>query len=228
MFDANKIIAALSSELPKVMGTLKTDGAAAVDSVKAGGNAQTVALGAGAAGLLGGLLLSGSGKFGKQLATMGGLAALGTLAYNAWQKHQGAAQAAPVPGSVFLPPATDAGGADPTIGKAIIRAMVAATKADGVIDADEKAKLFDRLGQLELSPEEKAFVFDEMGKPLNIDEVVAPVTSQEMALQIYTASMVAMVPDQPAEKAYLATLAQKLHLDPALVATLHTEAAQPA
>jgi len=92
MFDANKIFAALQSELPKAISAIKTEGQAGVDRVKSDADTKNVALGAGAAGVLGGLLLSGvAGKFGRQAATLGSLAALGTLAYNAYQKHQGKA-----------------------------------------------------------------------------------------------------------------------------------------
>ncbi len=222
MFDANKIFAALQNELPRALDAFKTEGQGAVDRIKSDDGAKNVALGAGAAGVLGGLLLSGvGGKFGRQVATLGGLAALGTLAFNAYQKHQGGATASTAPDGPFLPATIEA---KETIGKASIRAMIMAMKADGHIESGEKAKLFDRLGQVNLSDEEKAFLFEEMAKPLDVNSVVADATTPELAASLYAASLVAINLDGVAEKAYLSDLASRLKLDAGLVTTLHAEA----
>jgi uncharacterized membrane protein YebE (DUF533 family) len=222
MFDANKIFAALQNELPRALSAIKTEGQGTVDRIKTDSNAKSAALGAGAAGVLGGLLLSGvGGKFGRQVATLGGLAALGTLAYNAYQKHKGDAPSDTAPAGPFLPATTQA---RETVGKATLRAMIMAMKADGQIEAGEKAKLFDRLGQVNLTDEEKAFLFDEMAKPLDITMVVADATTPELAASLYAASLVAINVDGAAEKAYLSDLATRLNLDRGLVQTLHAEA----
>jgi uncharacterized membrane protein YebE (DUF533 family) len=219
MFNADKIIRALQSELPRGLEALKGEGQQLANRVRTDETSRNTALAAGAAGVLGGLLLSGvGGKFGRQVATLGGLAALGGLAYQAYQKHKGAS---PEAEQVFLP---QADGQREAVGKATLRAMIAAMKADGQIENAEKARLFDRLGQVELSDEEKAFLFDELAKPLDIQAVVADATSPELAAEIYTASLVAIDPERPAEKAYLADLASRLQLDPAMVATIHAEA----
>ncbi|MCU0881352.1 MAG: tellurite resistance TerB family protein [Hyphomonadaceae bacterium] len=220
MFDADKILRALQTELPKGLSALKTEGRQAVDQVKGNQDSRNLALGAGAAGLLGGLLLSGvGGKFGRKVATAGGIAALGALAFEAYKKHKGADAAGD--GQVFLPNDTASREA---VGKSALRAMIAAMKADGQIEATERARLFDRLGQVSLSDEEKAFLFDELAKPLDMAAVVAGADSAEMAVEIYAASLVAIDPERPAEKAYLADLASRLSLDPGLVANIHAEA----
>lgn len=222
MFDANKIFAALQNELPRALTALKTEGQGTIDRIKTDEGAKNAALGAGAAGLVGGMLLSGvGGKFGRQVATLGGLAALGTLAFNAYQKYQGGRPADAAPDGPFLPVTTEA---KETIGKASIRAMIMAMKADGQIESGEKAKLFDRLGKVDLSDEEKAFLFEEMAKPLDINSVVADATTPELAASLYAASLVAIDLNGAAEKAYLADLATRLKLAPALVTTLHAEA----
>lgn len=222
MFDANKIFAALQNELPRALNAIKSEGQGTIDRIKSDDGAKNAALGAGAAGVLGGLLLSGvGGKFGRQVATLGGLAALGTLAYNAYQKHQGGATADAAPSGGFLPVTTEA---KETIGKASIRAMIMAMKADGQIETGEKAKLFDRLGQVNLSDEEKAFLFEEMAKPLDVNSVVADATTPELAASLYAASLVAINLDGAPEKAYLADLASRLNLDAGLVSSLHAEA----
>ncbi len=107
---------------------------------------------------------------------------------------------------------------------AILRAMIAAAKADGHIDAAEQRIIFDRLDALDLDTEAKAFVVDELRKPLDIDAVVASADTQERAVEIYAASVLAIDPDDPAEQAYLAMLASRLKLDPGLRAALETEA----
>lgn len=222
MFDANKIFAALQNELPRALSALKTESQGTIDRIKSDEGAKNAALGAGAAGVLGGLLLSGvGGKFGRQVATLGGLAALGTLAYNAYQKNKGADTVESAPDGPFLPMTTSA---KETIGKASIRAMIMAMKADGQIESGEKAKLFDRLGQVELSDEEKAFLFEELAKPIDVNAVVADATTPELAASLYAASLVAINADGVPEKAYLADLAARLKLDAGLVSTLHAEA----
>jgi hypothetical protein len=91
----------------------------------------------------------------------------------------------------------------------------------GSIDADEKEAIFKRLETMPLSSEEKAFVFDELASPLDIDAVVARADTPEHASEIYAASLVAMTPDSAAERAYLEALAFKLKLPAGLVAEIH-------
>ncbi len=220
MFNADKIIRALQTELPRGLDALKTEGQGMANQVRTNESSRNTALAGAAAGLLGGLLLSkAGGKFGRQVATLGGLAALGGLAYSAYQKHKGSTGAGSQ--DLFLPQSE---AARESLGKATLRAMIAAMKADGQIENAEKARLFDRLGQIDLSDEEKAFLFDELATPLDIQAVVAGATSPELAVEIYAASLVAIDPTRPAEKAYLADLAVRLRLDPNLVSQIHAEA----
>lgn len=191
-------------------------------------NAQRTAL-TGAAGLAAGMLLSG-GKPGKLLGNTvkaGAIAALGGLAYKAWQNYQqgqpGAAQAPSE--DAFIPGATDAR-AQEDLGKSLVRAMIAAAKADGRIDTDEKEAIFERLKAMPLSSEEKAWVFDELSAPLDINAVVAGADTPAHAAEIYAASLVAISADTAAEQAYLEALAGKLRLDPALIAEIHREAGE--
>jgi uncharacterized membrane protein YebE (DUF533 family) len=104
--------------------------------------------------------------------------------------------------------------------------MIAAAKADGHIDATEQQRIFGKLDELDLDTEEKAFVIDELRKPLDIDAVVAAATTPELALEIYAASVLAIDPDDPAEQAYLAMLASRLKLDPGLKHAVEKEAAK--
>ena len=196
--------------IDQILNTLKTDQ-----------NAQRTAM-TGAAGLAAGLLL-GRGGFGS-LAKMGAIAAVGGLAYKAWQNHQATqGNAAPVDEDRFIPPA-QAGYQQEELSKTLVRAMIAATKADGQIDATEKDAIFKRLETMPLGAEEKAFVFDELAAPLDIDAVVERADSAEHGAEIYAASLVAITADTPAERAYLDALAHKLRLEPGLVAEIHKTA----
>lgn len=177
----------------------------------------------GAAGMAAGMLLSGGslGKLAGNAAKVGAMAAVGGLAWSAWQKYQqGQATAASAPDS-FLPAE---GARSEELGRSLVRAMITAAKADGQIDAAEKERIFKRLETMPLSAEEKAFVFDELAKPLDIEPVVASADTPEHAAEIYAASLVAMQPDTPAEEEYLRTLAGRLQLAPGLVDTIHKEA----
>jgi uncharacterized membrane protein YebE (DUF533 family) len=194
-------------------------------------NAQRTAM-TGAAGLAAGMLLSGGGlgKLAGNAVKLGALAAVGGLAYNAWQNYQGNQ-----PGGArrqsgqdaFIPQPGDARGQE-ELGKSLVRAMIAAAKADGRIDSEEKEAIFGRLETMNLSSEEKTWVFDELSSPLDINAVAARADTPEHASEIYAASLVAITADTAAERAYLDALATKLRLDPALVGEIHRAAGEKA
>jgi uncharacterized membrane protein YebE (DUF533 family) len=181
----------------------------------------------GAAGMAAGMLMSGGGlgKMVGNVAKAGAVAAVGGLAWSAWQNYQknkpGTAPASSE--EAFVPP-PQASYQREELGKSLVRAMISAAKADGQIDAEEKSRIFQRLEAMPLSAEEKAFVFDELSSPLDIDAVASRADTPEHASEIYAASLVAMKPDTPAERAYLDALAYKLKLDPALVTEIHKTA----
>jgi uncharacterized membrane protein YebE (DUF533 family) len=77
---------------------------------------------------------------------------------------------------------------------------------------------------MDLDGESKAFVFDELSAPLDINAVIAPAKTPEIAAEIYAASLVAIEADTPAERAYLQMLAARLELDPGLVEEIHRTA----
>lgn len=193
-------------------------------------NVQRTAM-TGAAGLAAGMLLSGGGlgKLVGNAAKLGAVAAVGGLAYSAWQNYQknqqqsgdlGAPSASP---DAFIPPPQAAHQTE-ELGKTLVRAMISAAKADGQIDAEEKNRIFSRLETMALSAEEKAFVFDELSGPLDVNAVVARADTPEHAAEIYAASLVAMVPDTAAERSYLEALAFKLKLPTGLVEEIHRTA----
>lgn len=191
-----------------------------------------------AAGLAGaaatGLLTTRAGrKLGKSALQLGGLAAVAGLAYAAWQRHQRAtrggapAPVEPSPGVLvetgFLPEPRNLDAQD-ELARGLVRAMLAAARADGKLDGAERAALFERIASLDLDEPSRAELYAELERPVSIDEIVARASTRERALELYTASLAAIDADTPAERGYLSLLAARLGLDDALVAAIHREA----
>lgn len=188
-------------------------------------NQSALGKGAVAGGLLG-VLMTKSGR--RMLGTglkIGGMAAIGGLAYKAyedWKKGEGAT-ALPAPeGTDFLP--SDAARAD-EMATHILQAMIAAAKADGHVTAEERARIDAQMANLGLEGEAAALIAAELDAPLDVGRIAALATSEAEAMQIYAASLLAVDPEGAAEKGYLAMLAARLKLDAALVGRLHAEAA---
>lgn len=191
-----------------------------------------------AAGGLAGLLLGGkkSRKMAGTALKVGGVALVGGLAYKAWRDWQenktpAAPHSAPASppqlpspaGTVFLP---DARADQEDLSLALIRAMIAAAKADGHIDEAERGRIATQLNAVDLDSDQRAFIEAELAKPLDVGAVAAGATSPERAAEIYAASLLAIDPSGAAEKGYLAMLAARMDLDPKLVEHLHANAAE--
>lgn len=95
----------------------------------------------------------------------------------------------------------------------MIRAMIAAAKADGEIDADERAAILARLDEEGSGAEAHAFIEAEMARPLDLYEITSNVRDAAMAADVYAASLLAITVDTDAERRYLDRLAARLGLD---------------
>ncbi len=185
-------------------------------------------------GALAGALAGGKGgKLGKKALKYGGMALVAGIAWKAYQQHQrnkagAAAAAAPAAWPEALPAPVEQAAADPGHGLAVLRAMIAAAKADGAIDAAEQQKIFGQLGQATLSAEEKSFLLDELARPLDIDAVVAAARDPAVAAEVYAASRLVIAEASQAERGYLSLLAARLGLEPGLVAELDRTAGEAA
>lgn len=192
-----------------------------------GGSLGGVGGGALAGGLAGILLGTKQGrKLGGTALKVGGVAVVGALAYAAYRNWQAGREPSATQAPVLPPPQdtpfNPAGeAAQQSLGRSLLRAMIAAAKADGHIDAREQAAIFARMDQLSLDADDKAFVMDELRAPLDIDAVARAARSPEEAAEIYTASLLAIDLDHAAERGYLSMLAARLGLEDALVAHLH-------
>ena len=121
------------------------------------------------------------------------------------------------PATPSPPPKAAATMGDESDAVLLIRAMIAAANADGVIDQAERDRILQRLQAIDLSPEEQAFITRELLSPADLDTIVAGIGSPALARQVYTVSLMAIEVDTPQEANYIATLAERLGLDPATV-----------
>ena len=228
--DLNKVIAGLSQ------------------SGVAGGLAGGLAGGA----LSGAIFSKGGRKVAKKGLQVAGLAALGGLAWKAYQNYRSAqSQPATGPSSrdrtmAAASPAVAHAASEPdawrhlsagafdlpgdkadddSTGLLVVRAMITAAMADGHIDAAEKARIFGKVDELALAADEKALLFDELSQPLEPAELVRRVRHPEAAIEVYTASMLAIDSSRSEGRAYLDTLAGQLGIPVALVQEIQAQVA---
>jgi len=183
------------------------------------------ALAAGALGLL--LGNKSARKLGGKALTYGGLAALGVIAYKAygnWQEQQRAGSAQPriEPQTVDRLPAPQA----ELHSQAILKALVAAAKADGHVDAKERQLIEEQIGALANDPELLRWLDAELNKPLDPAEVARAASTPEMAAEMYIASVLMVDEEHFMERAYLEELARQLKLEPSLKAELESQVRQ--
>ena len=181
--------------------------------------------GSGLGGLLGGLLGGGSPMGGAPQSRSGGgtnyaaLASLGMMAfqaYQAWQRSQASApQEAPRTVDLLAGPEAE------EHSHAILRALIAAAKADGRIDDAEKQMISTEIGRHTDDPQLQQWLDDEVAKPLDAREVAQSATDPGMTSEMYLASVMLVDDQQDAERNYLDELAAALQIEPEL--QLHLE-----
>jgi uncharacterized membrane protein YebE (DUF533 family) len=185
-----------------------------------GGEFGKGALAGGALGLL--LGNRRARKLGGKVAVYGGLAAVGALAYKAYgdwkQQQNGAGEAAasdaPRTTEALPPPEAE------SHSQAILKALIAASKADGHVDEREREVIEAEFSRLGAEPEVRQWLQAELQKPLDPAEVASAATTPEMASEIYLATLLAVDEQNFMERAYLDELARQLKLDDGLKARL--------
>lgn len=151
-------------------------------------------------------------KYGGKVAAVGGAAALGGLAYKLykdWQAQQQSApagQVSPQPLSALEGPALD------QRAELLVRAMIAAARADGHIDEHERGKIAAHLTELGQGDAAR-FIDRELARPLDPHALAREVTDMEQATEVYFASLLAIEVDHFMERGYLDELARALQLD---------------
>jgi len=187
----------------------------------------------GLGGLLGGLLGGGAALGGATRGRSGGsnyaaLASLGMMAfqaYQAWQRSQAAApqQAAADPQALRTADLL----AGPEIEEhshAVLRALIAAAKADGRIDDAEKQMISTELGRHTNDPQLQQWLDDEVARPLDAADVATSASDPAVAAEMYLASVMLVDDQQDAERNYLDELAAALGIDPELQVHLEQQA----
>ena len=162
-------------------------------------------------------------KYGTKVAAVGGAAALGGLAYKLYQDWQ-QNQSAPAAGTPH--PLNELAGAElDARASLLVRAMVAAARADGHIDAAERQKIQQYLTE-QGQPDAARWIDAELARPLDPQALAREVTDMEQATEVYLASLLAVEVDHFMERGYLDELARALKLDDNLKASIERQVAQ--
>ncbi|MAB99626.1 MULTISPECIES: tellurite resistance TerB family protein [Pseudomonas] len=198
----------------------------------------------GLGGLLGGLLGGGQSSAaptqagGRQQGSGGGinysgLATLGMLAfqaYSAWQRNQDSGAQTATRNAFVNAPQSEELLAGPSAGpeleersNAVLRALIAASKADGRIDEQEKKLIYAEIHKLADDPGLQAWLDAEVRRPLNPADVAIAAKTPEMAAEMYLASALLVGRQEGGERVYLDQLAQHLGIEPGLQAHLEEQ-----
>lgn len=189
-----------------------------------------LATGAAIGGLAAVLLGTGAGrKITGSVARMGGMALVGGLAYKALQNYQAGKPLLDLQNAAQdlqqQPAALPAPDAGQEQAMRLVRAMIAAASADGVVDDAERQAILGNLRSAGLDGEAAAFIDAEFANPADIGTLATGLSSPDEAAQVYAAARLAIDPDTADEQAFLAALAEALSLDSGLVAHIDAAAA---
>jgi uncharacterized membrane protein YebE (DUF533 family) len=198
-------------------------------------------LGAGAlAGGLSGLLM-GSKRMRDAAGTVlqvGAVAAIGGLAYKAYQNYRlgrpvvpqsvsdllqgatGARQETNGTGqdeiTAFIPPPE----ASNDVAMLLLRAMVAAAAADGHLDKVEYGRIRQHLQEAGIGEDDQLLLSQAIMRPSTISELAEAATTPALRAEVYAAARLAIDTDTPLESDWLRRLADALSLDAGLRAHL--------
>jgi uncharacterized membrane protein YebE (DUF533 family) len=202
-----------------------------------------------AGGVAGGALVSAlTSKSGrkavKSVAQIGGLAAVGALAWNAYKKYQGDSASRSQhgvvthgdrPQSVLEPTVWQqlpqeqfsslAANKSSSQGLLVLRTMISAAMADGHLSPQEQVRIFERLDLLGLSQEERSMLFDELRHPMSCDALATEVNDPVLAIEVYTAAAMMLDNTCVAAEKFLGQLSMRLKLPDSLVASIHKNTA---
>ena len=219
MIDPKKLLDdLLGSQVPGTQGSVREKAGQAVQLAKD----NPLATGAIAAVLLG----TGAGRSitGSALK-IGGLAAVAGIAYKAYQNYQAGkepeqaakdGQLLPPPSDTSFHPAQAPQG-EGEFALSLVRAMIAAARADGHIDDAERGKIADKLKLAGIGEEAENFLMQELEAPVDLDALVAAAHTDAQKIELYTASRLTIEPKTRAERGYLDMLAGRLRLPDALI-----------
>ncbi len=211
----------------------------ATTQARASGDLDKYATGAAVGGVLGLLLGTRRGRsVGGAAIKLGSVAAIGALAWKAYQDYQaGQGTQAPAAGGAAADaavsglPATTKFEALPAPqmelhSRLMLKAMISAGKSDGHLDEREQALVQAELARIEADDETRAWVEQELRRPVDPAAMAAQATTPEMAAEVYLASLLVVDETTAVERAYLDDLARGLKLSAGLRAELEARARQ--
>lgn len=102
----------------------------------------------------------------------------------------------------------------------LLRAMVAAARADGAVDREERATIAKQLDAAGLIPAERDRVLADFDRPASIEELAAGARDPMLAAQLYAAAFGAAGELSAEERAWLDRLGVALRLDKAAIAAI--------
>ncbi|WP_432345064.1 tellurite resistance TerB family protein [Shinella yambaruensis] len=218
MFDAKKLLDQfLGSQVPGAGGSVR-DRAGQVTQLAKDNPLATIAIAGVLLGTDGGRKVAGSAL---KLGSLAAIAGLGYQAYKNYKAGQNPVETTQGTTPELLPPPTDSGfhpeAVSTDFALILVRAMIAASRADGHIDEAERARIMDKLKVSGLGADAAQFLEDELANPVDLDAIIGAAKTEEQRVELYTASRLAIEPKSRAERGYLDLLAGRLGLPDALV-----------
>lgn len=113
------------------------------------------------------------------------------------------------------PPAPPPASAEHAEARLMLRAMIAAARADGVVDRAERTAIAAQLDAAGLSAAERDQVLADFDKPATIEQLSDAARDPILRAQLYAAAFAAAGEVSAEERAWLDRLAQALKLQPA-------------
>ncbi len=99
----------------------------------------------------------------------------------------------------------------------LLRAMIAAANADHEIDQQERAAIVNAVGELGLPRDDRAFLEDELARPMTAQALAASTADPDLKRQLFAAAMLAVDEERPSDREWLGRFAALLGLDDATV-----------
>lgn len=197
-------------QLDKHIATGKDLSQDAIETLKTDRNAQIAATGGSA--LLMAVLLGtrGGRRFLGGAAKTGAVAALGALAYKAWQDRQGRALDDVKPEAVGFVIDRKM---DPEFAEALVRTMVAAAWADNTLDAQEREAIDRALESSGTDLDARKLLTNEVPEDTMLELIGKAARSPNHAAQLYTAACVVTGDPNALEASFLSRLADKLGIE---------------
>jgi tellurite resistance protein len=137
-----------------------------------------------------------------------------------WGNAPGASKPATDPWAPVAAEADEEPSAETDEALLMLRAMIAAAKADGAIDAEERSRIAAQLNDAGLSPAARDMVLADFDKPLPPAALAKLASDPMLAAQLYAAAVVGAGEIAAAERAWLDEFAKALKLDRAAAAAI--------